>query len=200
MTRPTDNLNLQPDLFGAGRESPPDAAPAGFRLQPGLITPDEAADLAEALERVEFRPFEFQGWKASRLAAWFGHRYDYGSGALEAASPIPDWLIDLRGRVAAFAGLAAADFAQVLVNRYPPGAGIGWHRDRRQFGLVAGVSLLSPARLRFRRKAGERWERWAAPLEPRSIYLLDGPARSEWEHSIAAHQAERVSITFRTLA
>lgn len=35
--------------------------------------------------------------------------------------------------------------------------------------------------------------------EQRSAYLLGGPARTEWEHSISAVDAPRYSITFRNL-
>jgi len=37
-------------------------------------------------------------------------------------------------------------------------------------------------------------------LEPRSMYLLRGPSRTEWEHGIPAVDALRYSITFRSLA
>jgi alkylated DNA repair dioxygenase AlkB len=36
-------------------------------------------------------------------------------------------------------------------------------------------------------------------LEPRSIYLTRGPARTEWEHSIPPSGQLRYSVTFRTL-
>ena len=53
--------------------------------------------------------------------------------------------------------------------------------------------------LRFRRKTGERWERTAAALAPRSAYLLDGPARTDWQHSITPGAELRYSVTFRSL-
>ena len=65
---------------------------------------------------------------------------------------------------------------------------------------MIGVSLLSPCRFRLRRKVGARWERASLTLEPRSVYLLRGPSRTEWEHSIPAVDALRYSITFRSLA
>jgi alkylated DNA repair dioxygenase AlkB len=37
-------------------------------------------------------------------------------------------------------------------------------------------------------------------LEPRSIYVMRGVARSEFQHSIPAVEKLRFSITFRTLA
>jgi alkylated DNA repair dioxygenase AlkB len=67
------------------------------------------------------------------------------------------------------------------------------------FGEVVGVSLLAPARLRFRRRSGDKWQRTALLAEPGSAYLLRGEARTEWEHSIAPMEALRYSITFRTL-
>ncbi|HEX2218211.1 MAG TPA: hypothetical protein VHG35_05365, partial [Gemmatimonadales bacterium] len=57
-----------------------------------------------------------------------------------------------------------------------------------------------PCRFRFRRKVGSRWERASLTLAPRSAYLLRGPSRSEWEHSIPAVDTLRYSITFRSLA
>jgi alkylated DNA repair dioxygenase AlkB len=113
--------------------------------------------------------------------------------------PIPDWLLPLRDKAGQWAGLAPERLEHVLLTEYEPGAAIGWHRDRSAFGDVVGVSLLAPARLRFRRKAGAKWERRALLVEPRSAYLLTGPARSEWEHSIPAAEALRYSITFRTM-
>jgi alkylated DNA repair dioxygenase AlkB len=35
-------------------------------------------------------------------------------------------------------------------------------------------------------------------VAPRSIYLLRGPARWDWQHSVAPTKSLRYSITFRT--
>ena len=88
------------------------------------------------------------------------------------------------GEAAALAGVTPETLEQVSVTEYPPGAAIGWHRDRAVFGDVLGVSLGSPCLFRLRRKAGASWQRASLRLEPRSAYLLRGPARTEWEHSI----------------
>ena len=64
---------------------------------------------------------------------------------------------------------------------------------------VVGVSLGSPCTFRMRRKRGSKWERYSFTADPRSVYLLDGPARREWEHSIPEVESLRYSITFRTL-
>ena len=94
-----------------------------------------------------------------------------------------------------------ADLVQILVSRYPAGAGIGWHRDAPMFGSkIAGVSLRAPCRMRFQRtlKATGR-ETAELELAPRSAYLLSGKARWSWQHSIPAAKELRYSVTFRTL-
>ena len=113
--------------------------------------------------------------------------------------PIPGWLKPLQACAAAFAGLEADDLAHVLLIRYDPGAGIGWHRDRPVFEHVVGVSLGAPAVMRFRRRAERGFERRSLPLPPRAAYHLSGEARHGWEHSIAPIEETRWSVTFRSL-
>jgi alkylated DNA repair dioxygenase AlkB len=67
------------------------------------------------------------------------------------------------------------------------------------FGDVIGLSFLSPCLFRFRRKAGPKWDRTSLTIEPRSIYLLRGPSRNAWEHSIPAVEELRYSLTFRNV-
>jgi alkylated DNA repair dioxygenase AlkB len=105
----------------------------------------------------------------------------------------------VRAKASRFAGLEASDLQQVLVTEYRPGATIGWHKDRPVFGDVVGISLLTPCTFRFRRRVGETWERASIVAEPRSVYLLRGPSRGEWQHSIPAVDALRYSLTFRNV-
>lgn len=177
----------------------PPTAPEGFAYRPEFITPDEERRLVDRLGALAFEPFQFRGYEARRRVVSFGWRYDFNGPGLTEAAPIPEWLIPLRDRAAAFAGLPGEAFAQVLINEYRPGAPIGWHRDRPVFDRVVGVSLLAPTVMRFRRRAGERWARVNVALEPRSAYLLDGLARREWEHSLPEAKAHRYSFTFRNL-
>jgi alkylated DNA repair dioxygenase AlkB len=190
-------MPLQPDLFAP---APPPDLPEGLRYQPDLITAEEERDLAARFETLPFKPFEFHGYTGHRQVVSFGWRYDFGRRSLDPTTPIPDFLLPLRGKVAAFTGHAPEAFEQALVSLYEPGAAIGWHRDRPEFKDVAGVSLLTPCRVRFRRRAGEAWERKAFEAAPRSAYLLSGPSRTEWEHSIPPLEARRYSVTFRTRA
>jgi alkylated DNA repair protein (DNA oxidative demethylase) len=181
--------------FLASADMPEDLAYA-----PDFLTEAEEAALAGRLDTLGFRPFEFHGFLGKRQTVSFGWSYKFDGSGLGEAPSIPDWLKPVRGRAAAFAGLAPDALEHVLLVKYEEGAGLGWHRDRPVFGDVIGISLLSPAPLRFRHKQGEKWQRFTLPAEPRSIYLLRGPSRSEWEHSLTPVETLRYSITFRTLA
>ena len=194
-------MRQQFDLFG-GPDPGPDPGPAlpdGFKYAPDLLGPaDEAALLAHVRE-LPFRDFEFHGYTGRRRVVSFGWHYDFAERRLRKADDIPAFLLALREPAAAFAGLAPAALQHVLVTEYAPGAGIGWHRDKAVFGEVVGISLLSPCVFRLRRAAGEGWERVNVPAEPRSAYLLSGPSRTEWEHSVPPVGALRYSVTFRNL-
>lgn len=185
-------MQQQADLFETASEYP-----AGFRYAPEFISRAEEQRLVEYLQRLEFKPFEFQGFLGKRRVVSFGWRYDFNGGGLTKIDDMPDFLLPLRDRAGAFAGLPPSDLQQVLLTEYQPGAPIGWHKDRSVFGDVVGVSLLSACTFRFRRKAGAGWERSSLVLAPRSAYLLHGPVRTAWEHSIPAVTELRYSITFR---
>lgn len=174
-------------------------APEGFRYRDGVVSPAEEARLVARLATLPFEPFQFRGFEGRRRVVSFGQRYDFNGPGLVAAQTMPDWLLPVRDRAADLAGLSPDAFAHVLINEYREGAPIGWHRDRPVFDKVVGVSLLSPTVMRFRRRAGDRFERINTQLAPRSAYLLDGPARWDWEHSLPEAKAHRYSITFRNL-
>src|SRR6202042_2173462 len=184
----------QTDLFAASS-----GLPEGFRYYPEAVSVEEEEALAYELGALPFKPFDFQGFLANRQVVSFGYRYDYDRRAVAEAERIPSFLIPLRRKAGAIFGRREETFRQVLINEYRPGAGIGWHRDKAQFDEVVGVSLLAPCTLRFRRKTGQTWDRASLTAEPRAAYLLSGPARTVWEHSIPALDRLRYSITLRTL-
>ena len=179
------------DLFGKAR------LPEGFRYQADFISRAEERSLIEHIERLPLREFEFQGFTGKRRVVSFGWRYDFNGGGLSQTEDIPEFLKVLRTEAASFALLASQSLQQVLVTEYSPGAAIGWHKDRSVFGDVVGISLASACTFRLRRKENNRWERHNLLAEPRSVYLLRGPSRTEWEHSIPAVDRLRYSITFR---
>ena len=183
------------DLFGA----PAAALPEGLRYAEEVIPADEAGRLVEAFADLPFEAFDFHGFKGNRRIVSFGGRYDFSASRLKAAEPIPEFLLPARAAAAAFAGLEPDAIHHAMVTEYAPGAGIGWHRDRPEFDKVIGLSFLSGATMRFRRRRDAGWERASLPLAPRSAYLLDGAARQDWQHSIAPGERLRYSVTFRTL-
>ncbi len=179
--------------------APAPALPPGFRHWDEAVPREEERVLLEAFATLDSAAFAFHGHVGRRRVVSFGWAYDFEREALRDAPPIPSFLLALRERVAALAGLAPRTLSQALVTEDPPGAGIGWHRDKAVFGDVLGVSLAAPCLFRLRRRARASWQRASLRLEPRSAYLLQGPARTEWEHSIPRTEGLRHSVTFCTL-
>jgi alkylated DNA repair dioxygenase AlkB len=185
---------MMPDLFGSSD------VPEGFRCASELIAENQEADLLAKIKSLPFKEFEFHGFLGKRRVISFGWRYDFNGGGLQKTDDIPTFLLPVRDLAAAFANIQPADLQHVLLTEYHPGAAIGWHKDRSVFADVIGISLLAPCTFRLRQKLGSRWRRTSVTLEPRSGYLLSGPARTAWEHSIPAVASLRYSITFRTMA
>lgn len=182
------------DLFGT-------PWPVGFHHREDFITEDDERVLLEVIAGITFAEFEMRGVVARRRVAFFGQGYDRA-----AAPPLPDFLLELRERMARWAGIDPAAFAMALINEYPPGAPIGWHRDAPQYGIVGGVSLLSACRMRLRpyrspsvRTSARRSATHEVELARRSAYLLTGESRQAYEHHIPPVTQLRYSVTFRTL-
>lgn len=194
---PGCSITAHPDM--PTRKKSQASAPEGFRYQSELLPIEEEQELAGYLQNLPLKEFEFHGYLGKRRTLSFGWHYDFGIGRLQQAEEIPAFLQKLQARAAAFADLSVQDLPHALVTEYRPGTTIGWHRDKGVFDEVVGISLLSPCTFRFRRKFGDSWERYALTVEPRSAYLLRGPARTAWEHSIPAVDSLRYSITFRSL-
>lgn len=173
---------------------------AGLRYAENVTSKSEEEALVRHLETLDLTPFRFHGWTGNRKTKSFGWRYDFEDASFTRAEAIPDWLSASRDRAAEFARVSADEFVHVLLARYDPGAGIGWHRDRDVFERVVGISLGSPAILRFRQRVGTDFKRANLPLAERSAYLLSGPSRWDWEHRIIPGESLRFSITFRTLS
>jgi alkylated DNA repair protein (DNA oxidative demethylase) len=172
----------------------------GLAYREDFISEAEHDQLVRQLENTDLSPFQFHGWLGNRKTRSFGWSYDFEDASFSPSEPIPDWLLPLREEAAALAGIEPAAFVHVLLARYDPGAGIGWHRDRDVFDQVAGISLAAPATLRFRRRRPGGFDRANLDVTPRSAYLLSGEARWHWEHRITPGDQLRFSITFRALS
>lgn len=197
---------MDPDITGdAGLTeqlalfSPTTGSPEGLQYTAEFISPALERELIGHVAALPLKPFQFGAYEGKRRVASFGFRYDDTQRRPQQADPVPAWLGPLIGMVEAFGG-PSTHVAQVLCTEYDVGVGIGWHRDRPHFDRVFGLSLGSPCKFRFRKAAGEKWQRYTLDAEPRSLYLMSGASRHVWEHSIPAVEAPRYSITFRTMA
>lgn len=189
----------QPDLFGA----PAPRLPEGLRYEEDFLGRDDERDLLQHIRALPLAPMQYQGFTALRRVVSYGGKYDFSRQRLEAAEPIAPWLHPLRAKAAAWLGIEPGLFTQALFADYRPGTPLGWHRDVPDFEDVVGISLLDVAVMRFRPYPPDEPRRADViklELAPRSAYLLRGPARWAWQHSIAPAKVLRYSITFRTPA
>ena len=159
-----------------------------------------AATGSPHIRALPLAPFQFGIYEGKRRVVFFGSRYDFTHQRLEAAEELPAWLVPLAARVERFAALPSGSIEHALCTEYDVGAGIGWHRDKKHFDQVFGLSLASACKFRFRRKIGNKWERFTLNAQPRSVYVMTGASRHVWEHSIPPVETPRYSITFRTMA
>src|SRR5437867_12052251 len=150
----------------------PDApadVPEGFAYHADVMTEVEERALLDGLKALAFGEVRMRGQVARRRTIHFGWTYGYETWRVEPGPPIPAFLLGARSRAARLAGVDADTMAEVLVTHYPPGAGIGWHRDAPAFGVVVGVSLLGACRVRFQPGRGV-----ARPA--RAVAAAAGPA------------------------
>jgi alkylated DNA repair dioxygenase AlkB len=187
----------------------PDELPEGFLYRSDFLSEAEESELLRIFPALDFAAYDYHGYLAKRRVARYGVNYDINTRELSGvARPIPDFLLGVRERAAEFAGVCADSLVQAMVTEYSVGTPIGWHRDAPQFGTIIGISLGSACRMRLKPYASTKSDATRArpaakplsiQLEPRSIYVMRGIARSRWQHSIPAVEHIRYSITFRTL-
>ncbi|PIF78721.1 alkylated DNA repair dioxygenase AlkB [Variovorax sp. 54] len=185
----------QPDLFGEA----PVAAIEGLRYEPEFLSRDEEADLLRIVQGLPLKEMRYKEYTARRRGTSFGGSYDFDTHRLKPGAPLPEVLHPLRAKAAAWAGVAPEDFTHLLIAEYRPGTPLGWHRDVPDFEDIVGVSLHGDAVMQFRPYVPASGPAALEVLiEPRSVYLLRGPARWAWQHAIAPTEALRYSITLRT--
>ena len=189
----------QPDLFDARP-----LLPEGFVYELEFLTPEEEAALIAHIRELPLKEAAYKQFTARRRTVNYGGQYDFTAGRLEPAPDIPPVLFPLREKVGKWAGVPPGHFVQALVTEYAPGTPLGWHRDVPDYEVIAGVSLGGRARMRLRpyrpREKQDRKAAIALELEPRSAYVMRGPARWGWQHCISETTELRYSITFRTAA
>lgn len=188
------SMHAQGELFQGASE-----LPSGLVYMPRFLTEDEERAALAGIAALTLREATYKEYTARRRVASFGAGYDFDANELTPAPELAPFLVPLRDKAAAWAGVQPEALGYALVAEYRPGTQLGWHRDVPQFETVVGISLASACVMRFRRYP----PRPRAPistldLEPRSAYVLKDEARWGWQHGIAPTPQLRYSITFRT--
>ena len=185
----------------------PMVLPHGLVYRPEFITRAEEKALLAAIELLPFREARFQEYFARRRVVHFhpagsGLAYDQYDDDTFSSGPMPPFMVELQQKLTSWLAIDPAAFIHALVSEYRPGTPIGWHRDKPVYGIVVGLSLAGRGRMRFRPldENAARNTMVVLDLEPRSLYVMQGPIRREWQHSMLPTKALRYSITFRTRA
>jgi alkylated DNA repair dioxygenase AlkB len=176
--------------------------PDGFSYYPNFITEAEEKDLMKAVSKASLHAFRFQGFEAKRKVASFGYDWSFDKQRLVKGKEIPPEFEGLIAKVAGHMGIPPTKISELLVTEYPVGSVINWHRDAPPFDWVMGISLMADCIFRLRpydKAKQSRRSLVSFPVGRRSLYLMQGEARTDWQHSTAPVAAVRYSITLRTL-
>ncbi|VWX57732.1 conserved hypothetical protein [Burkholderiales bacterium 8X] len=179
-------------------------APEGWRLEEDFLSIDQEAELLQLIRELPLAPMQYKDFVARRRGISFGGHYDFDANRLLPSPALPAGLAPLRAQAAAWFGVAPDDFVHALVAEYAPGTPLGWHRDVPDFADVVGISLLGVGRMQFRRypprplRSDPLGGRLTVEVAPRSIYVMRGAARWDWQHRVEPTESLRYSITFRT--
>jgi alkylated DNA repair dioxygenase AlkB len=191
----------QAELFDTERQ-----LPHGLVYQHEFISGEEENTLLEAIAPLPFREARFQEYFAKRRVVHFhpagSETHDRYEDDAFSSGPLPPIFVELMQRVARWLAIDPTTFVHALVSEYTPGTPIGWHRDKTVYGIVVGISLAGRGRMRFRPldPHAPRNAMVLLELEPRSVYVMQGPIRWQWQHSMLPTKELRYSITFRTRA
>jgi alkylated DNA repair dioxygenase AlkB len=174
---------------------------------PGLLLVEEFVDPARERELV--RAIDAAPWQEDfrRRIQQYGLGYGVvGRGAPQWVGDFPPWLTAL-ARDVVDQGFLPRMPDNSVVNEYPPGIGIGPHRDYADYGApVVCVSLGADIVIDF--DDPTTGAKVPVDVPARSLWSVDGDARWVWRHGIAARRTDkigglarrrfrRVSVTFR---
>lgn len=176
--------------------------PEGFLYFPDFLTPQEEHELINEVEKTDLHSFIFQGFEAKRKVASFGYDYNFENRSIKKGIPIPEAFGSLIDKVGRFLNIDPKGFAELLITEYPAGSVINWHRDAPPFDQIVGISLLADCKFRLRPHAKAKQSRTSIisfPVTRRSLYVIKGTSRNDWQHSISPVKKDRYSITLRTL-
>jgi alkylated DNA repair dioxygenase AlkB len=176
--------------------------PDGFVYHEAFLSPDEEQHLHKVIKGISLHTFVFQGYEAKRKVASFGYDYSFDKRTLTKGREIPAgfrWLIT---KVSNALSIPEDVLGELLVTEYPVGSVINWHRDAPPFDLIAGISICSDCTFKLRPHDKDKRSRKSTitfPVRRRSLYVMSGVSREEWQHCTAPVNEIRYSITLRTL-
>lgn len=179
----------------------PPILPEGFHYYPDFIDAQQEQQLIAAIQEIDLQAMVFHNYTAKRKVASFGFDYSFTTRKLTKGTAIPEsfnWVID---RAAEQLLVSCNQIVELLVTEYPIGSVINWHRDAPPFESIAGLSLATDCIFKLRpyeKSLQSRKSIISLPVRQRSLYLMQGPARNDWEHSTAPVNNIRYSITLRT--
>lgn len=174
----------------------------GFEYYPDFLNNEEELKLYNEISKLELHNLDYHGYKANRKIASFGYDYNFENNKLTKGKDTPVNLNFMVEKVAKHLCVEQNKFAELLVTEYPVGAVINWHRDVPQFQLIAGISLLADCTFHLRpydKIKQTRASVIAFPVQRRSLYVIKGSARWNWQHSIAPVKQTRYSVALRTM-
>ena len=181
----------------------PTGAPPGLLYLPEFLSEGDENSLLKKLRQLDWERYgivKVRGKISRRREIDFIHEYNTRGRSLSPGRDVPSFLEPLRERCESILDLEPGAIQQVITTKYAPGAPIGWHVDAKVFGgTICGISLGSSGTMRFRKKGTGARGSWRLELVPRSLIVMQGPARFEHEHEILPVTEERYSITMRTL-
>jgi alkylated DNA repair dioxygenase AlkB len=193
-------VNGNPSLFEV-----PAKVPDGFFYHQNFVAEAEEHEFIREIQKIHLAPFKYYQFIGKRRTASFGWQYEFGKSEITTAPEMPAFLLPVRTRAGNFFNIDPNSLIQTSIIEYSTGSPIGWHRDIPHFGVVVGISLGAACRMRFRRysrvrsKNLKRDEILSIELQARSIYLMSGPSRESWQHSIPPVKELRYAIMMRTL-
>jgi alkylated DNA repair dioxygenase AlkB len=176
--------------------------PPGFSYTEDFLSSEEEEDLVKEISKIELHNMNFQGFEAKRKVASFGYDWNFETRSLSKGKDIPVLFDGLLFKLSDHLQIPSSGFADLLVTEYPVSSVINWHRDALPFDIIAGISLHADCTFRLRPQDKAKQTRGAVisfPVQRRSLYVMKGESRTEWQHSIAPVKQVRYSVTLRTL-
>ncbi len=178
---------------------------------PGLVYVENYVTREEEIElmaAIDSEPW-LTDWQRRRQV--YGVSYGSAKATARDAAPFPHWLSWLTARVVRD-GWLDGEVVNAVINDYLPGQGIGPHRDYPGFGpTVVAASLGAATVIELEKTGATAPVKKRLDVQPRSLWVLGGEARSDWLHEIAHRRSDivgggkrprgrRLSVTLRTRA